>query len=120
MRVWLDRVDGVLAIPVHPAEPGRIRDTLVQVQVPPPAPSLWALTHTPEHNTLRPRPWVHPPGSGSPRVWVQTLGLGPTPLGLGLDPDPGSTPQGLGPDPGSTPQGLGPDPGSRPSPPGPR
>ncbi|XP_030210304.1 dystrophin isoform X3 [Gadus morhua] len=32
MQAWLDQADGVLAIPIHPAEPQHIRDTLVKVQ----------------------------------------------------------------------------------------
>ena len=35
MQAWLDQADGVLAIPIHPAEPQHIRDTLVKVQVRP-------------------------------------------------------------------------------------
>ncbi|KAJ3584666.1 hypothetical protein NHX12_015161, partial [Muraenolepis orangiensis] len=33
MVVWLDQADGVLALPLQPAEPQHIRDTLAQVQV---------------------------------------------------------------------------------------
>ncbi|CAL8307771.1 unnamed protein product [Merluccius merluccius] len=33
MLVWLDQADGVLAIPLQPAEPQHIRDTLVKVQL---------------------------------------------------------------------------------------
>ncbi len=34
MLGWLDKAEGVLAIPLQPAEPQHIRDTLGKVQVP--------------------------------------------------------------------------------------
>lgn len=43
MLGWLDKAEGVLAIPLQPAEPQHIKDTLGKVQVP--------STHQPMHTS---------------------------------------------------------------------